>query len=152
MLKYKKILCPTDFSDPSYEALKTANEMARQFSAELCVLHVVAPIPLVQPTIAPTGFNVPLYQEELRKTAEKRLQETARKKVSKQIKVSLFVANGEAANEIVRIAKEEHVDLIVISTHGLTGWRHLIFGSVAEKVVRLAPCAVLTVRASQQEE
>jgi len=61
--------------------------------------------------------------------------------------VRQIVVLGGAADEIIRISGEEKVDLIVIATHGQTGWRHMVFGSVAEKVVRLAPCPVLTVRA-----
>ncbi|HUV14514.1 MAG TPA: universal stress protein, partial [Acidobacteriota bacterium] len=62
------------------------------------------------------------------------------------VKSRTMVSYGDPAKEIVRIAEEESVDLIVIATHGLTGWQHLVFGSVAEKVVRTAKCPVLTVR------
>lgn len=144
MLPFKKILCPTDFSEPSYEALEAANELALHFSAELILVHVVPAIPIVP---APTTFEVPLYEEELRRSAEKSLQEVREQRVAKGLQAHTFVVRGEAAHEIVRIAAEEKVDLIVIATHGVTGWRRFIFGSVAEKVVRLAPCPVLTIHA-----
>lgn len=153
MLPLKKILCPTDFSQHSYEALKVANELALKFSARLYVLHVTAPVPLITATatpmtagIGPSEFNVPFYQQELKTSAVKKLQELVKRRISKRLKVQSIVVHGNAADEIVRIAKKEKIGLIVIATHGETGFRHLIFGSVAEKVVRLAPCPVLTIR------
>jgi len=71
--------------------------------------------------------------------------------VSRELHVRQIVVLGEAADEIVRMSEEQRVDLIVIATHGQTGWRHMVFGSVAEKVVRLAPCPVLTIRAPHKE-
>jgi nucleotide-binding universal stress UspA family protein len=152
MLPFKKVLCPTDFSEPSYEALKRAQELALHFSAELCLVHAVDPIPIISAAAAPmsTGasaprFNIPLYQQELKEMAEKRLQEVIDKKISKELKVRSMVEHGKAAEEIIRVAEEEKVDLIVIATHGETGFRQLVFGSVAEKVVQHASCPVLTI-------
>jgi universal stress protein A len=71
-------------------------------------------------------------------------------RIPKEIVARPFIGHGDAGYEIVRIARDERADLIVIATHGLTGWRHLIFGSVAERVVRSAACPVLTVRAPRQ--
>lgn len=146
MLPIKKILGPTDFSEPSYDALKVANELALHFSAELYIVNVVHPI-LVETT--PTdamSFNVTLYQQELEKSTQKSLQEVIEKRTSKNLRTHRIVAYGDAADEIVRIANEENVDLIVIATHGRTGWRHLVSGSVTEKVVRIASHPVLTIR------
>lgn len=157
MLPFRKILCPTDFSQPSYEALKAANELAIHFSAELHLVHVLAPIPVITAATTPlsagaptTGFDVVLYEKELKSEAEKKLAEITDQRLSKELKVQSFLAYGKAADEIVKIAEKEKVDLVVISTHGETGFRHLIFGSVAEKVVRHAQCPVLTIRASQK--
>jgi len=144
MLPFKKILYPTDFSDPSYEALKAANELALHFSAELCVIHVVSPV--VQPPADPSGSALLVLQEE-EKAARSSLEEMVTKRISKKLLVHQFVVLGAAAEEIIQVSQKERVDLIVIATHGQTGWRHLVFGSVAEKVVRLAPCPVLTIRA-----
>lgn len=153
MLPFKKILCPTDFSEPSYEALNMANELALHFSSELLVVHIVAPIPIVPaaPTV-PVAFNVPEYQQELVTASGKMLEDLVKERVPEKIWVRTRVALGEAPDQIVKIADEEKVDLIVIATHGQTGWRRLIFGSVAEKVIRLTPHPVLTIRAPQTKE
>jgi universal stress protein A len=157
MLPFKKILCPTDFSQPSYEALKVANELALHFPAELYLVHILAPIPVITAATTPmsagaptTSFDVVLYEKELKGSAEKKLEEITDQRLSKELKVRSFLAYGKTADEIVRIAEKEKIDLIVISTHGETGFRHLIFGSVAEKVVRHAQCPVLTIRASHK--
>jgi nucleotide-binding universal stress UspA family protein len=145
MLPITKILCPTDFSEPSYEAIKVAGELAFHFDSELCVLHVVSPVPLVPMGVEPSGFNVPLYEHELETSSKKSLEEIINQMEWKDLKVRLIVVRGNAADEIVRTAEGEDADLIVIATRGRTGLDRLIFGSVAEKVVRLARCPVLTV-------
>ena len=151
MLPFKKILCPTDFSEPSYEAIKAAGELAFHFGSELCVLHVVSPVPLVPVGGEPSGFNVSLYERELEASSKGSLEEIINQMEWKDLKVRLIVLRGNAADEIVRTSEEENADLIVIATRGRTGWDRLIFGSVAEKVVRLAKCPVLTVT-SQTEK
>jgi len=154
MLPVKRILCPTDFSQPSYEGLKAANELALHFSAELYLVHIVpsVPVPMLEAPTVPEAFNLGSHQLELETSAQKSLQETVNQRVPRELSVRQIVGHGDAAREIVRIARDENVDLIVIATHGMTGWRHLVFGSVAEKVVRLAPCPVLTVRAPKEEK
>jgi nucleotide-binding universal stress UspA family protein len=152
MLPFKKILSPTDFSEPSYEALKVANELALHFSSELLVVHIVASIPLIPPgPPAPVTFNVVEYQQELEKSSRKMLEDLVKKSVPEKIWVRTLVVLGDPADRIVEIADEEQVDLIVIATHGQTGWRRFVFGSVTEKVVRLTPRPVLTIRAPQAE-
>ena len=79
--------------------------------------------------------------------AERQLNELANRLSAKNIRVRRLITHGPVADEIVAVAKNEGVDLVVIATHGATGWSRLVFGSVAEKVVRLAECPVLTVRA-----
>jgi nucleotide-binding universal stress UspA family protein len=145
MLPFKKILYPTDFSEASYEALKVANELALHFSAELYLVHVVSPAVPPSPEFA--SSVLPLQEE----SAEKSLQEVAKQRVSKELAAHQIVVLGGAAEEIIRMSEENKADLIVIGTHGQTGWRHMVFGSVAEKVVRLAPCPVLTIRAPHRE-
>ena len=148
MLPIKKILCPTDFSKPAAAALKRAEEVARHFGAELLVTHVIPPVPgphlFPDPPVA-SSFDVPLYQQELAIYAEKILKDLVSHQVSSEVRTLDLVTTGEAAPEILQIADKEQVDLIVIASHGLTGWRRLVFGSVAEKVVRQAPCPVLTI-------
>ncbi len=152
MLPINKILWPTDFSEPSYKALQSAVEMAEQFGSTLYLVHVIAPIPAVAGPMGPAGFDVSLYQEELKKSASKKLKQISEKKVSNKIKTQTVIKHGEAATEINRAAKEENMDLIVIATHGETGLGHLIFGSVAEKVVRNASSPVLTIRVSEKKD
>jgi nucleotide-binding universal stress UspA family protein/archaellum component FlaC len=152
MLPFKKILCPTDFSEPSYEAIKTSGELAFHFGSELCLLHVVSPVPVVPMGAEPSAFNVSSYEQELEDSSRKSLQEVINQLEWKELRVRLIVLRGIAADEIVRTADEEDVDLIVIATRGLTGLDRLIFGSVAEKVVRLAKRPVLTVTSPANEE
>jgi nucleotide-binding universal stress UspA family protein len=150
VLRFSKILWPTDFSDASYEALQIADELASHFRAELILLHVVHPI-AVAPSPAPSQFNGPAYQRSAEAQALQALQNIAKKKVSDNIKVRPGVLMGSAANVIVDSAAKEEADLIVIATNGETGLQRFVFGSVAEKVVRLATCPVLTIRPTSEE-
>jgi nucleotide-binding universal stress UspA family protein len=145
MLPIKLVLAPTDFSDVSVETVARARELAEHFGAELLVLHVIPPIPTL-PSDPHYNFEVPAYQEALRENAKRQIEEAAPDPVASGLKSQTLVSYGDPAKEIVRIAEEQSVDMIVIATHGLTGWQHLVFGSVAEKVVRTAKCPVLTVR------
>jgi nucleotide-binding universal stress UspA family protein len=145
MLPLKKILCPTDFSEPSFEAVKVAKEWAAFFSAELLLLHVVSPAPII-----PVGpdFVIPdlvVPEQELESSVNKSLAEMISTFGLNELKVRSQILIGNAADEIVRTAEKEQTDLIVIATHGRTGLNRLIFGSVAEKTVRMAHCPVLTV-------
>jgi universal stress protein A len=157
MLPFKRILCPTDFSEPSYEALRVASELALHFSSELLVLHVVPPIPTanVPPpppvTAVPMGFNISAYRQELEELSKRSLQEVVEQRVAKELNVHPIVVEGEAADQIIDAVNKQKIDLIIIATHGRTGWRRFIFGSVAEKVVRLAPCPVLTIQPPHEE-
>ncbi|HSF23575.1 MAG TPA: universal stress protein [Blastocatellia bacterium] len=145
MLPVKTILCPTDFSEPSYEALMYAIELATLFGAEMCVANVVPVVPPL-PTDPNFGFQIPEYERGLHADAARKLQEVIEQRVPKSLKSRTVIGHGDAGREIVRIAEDERADLIVMATTGMTGLRHILFGSVAEKVVRLASCPVLTVR------
>lgn len=144
MFAANKILCPTDFSDGSLQALATAAELAVKFEGEVYLVHVLPP--------PPTTFEgdievmIPSYEQSSHAAVERRMREIAEPLTAKGLQTQIMVAEGDAADEIVRIARDERADLIVIATHGNTGWRHLAFGSVTEKVVRLAACPVLTIR------
>jgi universal stress protein A len=155
LLPFKKILCPTDFSLPALEALQYGVELALHFGAELHLVHVIAPVPPQYPYPTPpfiADFDLAAYQQELAAAAAKALQELVAQKVASRVPTATTVVTGEAATEIVRLAVETQADLIVIATHGQTGWRQLLFGSVARKVVSLATCPVLTIRAPRAEE
>lgn len=151
MLPIKNILCPTDFSEPSYEALKVADELAAHFGA---VIHIITVVPLVPIVEAPIGvesasFNIASYQQELEGQANKSLKNVVEQKVGKDTKVSTTVLIGNAAAEVMRYATEKNMDIIVIATHGLSGWRRFISGSTTEQIVRQAACPVLTIRKPQ---
>ena len=152
MMKFKKIVWPTDFSEPSYKALESALELAKRFEAELHAVHVVGPIPMMGAPGAPMAFNVAGYRKELEADARKRLQTIVSERIPGEVEAHQHVLHGEAADRITDLANELSADLIVISTHGLTGLRHFIHGSVAEKVVRFSTCPVMSIRAPEDED
>jgi universal stress protein A len=143
MLPFKRILCPTDFSEPGCAGVKAAAEVASRFGAELILMHVVGAIPALDTPAGISTFDVAAYQRELTSSAESYLKQR-QAEIPEGIPTRVLVTHGEAGHEIVRVAEEEGVDLIVMATHGSTGWRHRIFGTVTEKVVRTAHCSVLT--------
>ena len=148
MLPIRRIVCPTDFSPAAGRAVAEATQLGLQFQAELILVHVVPVLPAV-PSDPNFTFEVPEYEQALHADAERRLGGLAAEIAPKGLAVRTAVGHGDAGSEIVRIAAEEAADLIVIATHGTTGWRHAMFGSVAEKVVRLAHRPVLTIPAQQ---
>ncbi|MCS7273444.1 MAG: universal stress protein [Fimbriimonadales bacterium] len=139
---FKKILAPTDFSEPSYKALDMAVALAQHFDAELHILHVVPPLHVVP---VPVNVEVTLYESELREAAERSMQELIAQRIPEGLTVFASVVWGDPADEIISYQKEKDIDLIVIATHGRTGWRRWVFGSVTEKVVRHPTCPVLTI-------
>jgi nucleotide-binding universal stress UspA family protein len=158
MLPIKKILWTTDFSEASKSSLPAAEELALQFEADLFVLHVVGPIPGLRvpdyPTAGPAraGFDVAAYQAELEKDARESLHEIIEKQINKKVRAKPLIAHGDAAKEIVHAADDRDADLIVISTHGRTGWKHLLFGSVAEHVVRHSRVPVLVIQSKSEQD
>ncbi len=147
MLDFRKILCPIDFSKPSYRALATANDLAGRYNAELYILHVVPPVPLVDlpPASGSAAFDVKQYESELMLSYRKTLDNAIKEYVKPEINVTKHLKMGDPAHEIVLMADNIKANVIVIATHGRTGIRRFLFGSVAEAVVRRAPCAVLTI-------
>jgi nucleotide-binding universal stress UspA family protein len=154
LLPLRKILSPTDFSDPSRLALKTANELAVHFNAELLLVHVVPPLPVTPTTMAPIDLEGNSYPLEMESATRDALHQRVAEDVSEEVKTNAVVIHGNSANvadEIVNIADREETDIIVIATHGESGWRKFIFGSVAENVIKTAPCPVLTIQASPEK-
>ena len=151
MFTPKLILAPTDFSEFSLTALETAKDLAKHYGAELLLLHVVPVIPSL-----PHGvpyFDDGVYEQQLIETAGKSLDDLADKMRAAGINVRTSVGfANDAAMEIIRTSEDQKVDLIVIPTHGMTGWRRLAFGSVTEKVVRIAECPVLVLRSKATNE
>jgi nucleotide-binding universal stress UspA family protein len=145
MFAPKRILVPVDFSEPSTRALMHAIAMAEQFGASLDVLHVV-PNPYVDD---PAGLYLPLpvtYVNDLMNDARKRLDDLLDSADRQRLRARAIVKVGDPLRQVVEYARGESVDLIVLGTHGRSGVAHLFLGSVAERVVRTAPCPVLTVR------
>lgn len=146
MVEWKKICCPVDFSEGSEAALELAADLARRFGAQLTVLHVYQP----PHTAIPVEGAVYVPQDFFESMAEKVTQELAdwKRRAEKRSEgsVTATMLSGLPFAEIKRYAKEGRFDLIVMGTEGRTGLRHLFLGSVAERVVRLADCPVLTVR------
>ncbi|MBA3913704.1 MAG: universal stress protein [Acidobacteriales bacterium] len=147
----KLILCPTDFSPASYAAVEAAVELAQHFGAELCLTYVVPSVPYLADN-PEYDFKVPEFEEMLRQSSKEKLQSIADEYVAGKAPVRIVVCDGRAADEIVNVASAQKADLIVIATHGFTGWRHMAFGSVAEHVVRTALCPVLTIRVPDTAE
>lgn len=147
---YNKILCATDFSDPSYEGLNAAADLARQFNASLAVIHVITPVPVVPttPAFAATGIELKHYLDNVEATAREELSRLATRYSSPGLEIGTAIRTGDPASEIVDYAAANRCDLIVLSTHGHSGWKRLVTGSVAEKVVRTADRAVLTIHRS----
>jgi nucleotide-binding universal stress UspA family protein len=147
----KLILAPVDFSDHSHAAVEVAADYASRLGADLLLVHAVPAIPKL-PTPG-TIFHEAEYEDELRKQADTRLKALAQDLAKKGVRVrtEVGVAN-DVGMEILRIGEHNHADLIVMATHGMTGWHRLAFGSVAEKVVKMAACPVLVLRAQLQAE
>lgn len=145
MLTIKKILCPTDFSEASLHGLDAAVDLAVLFQADLKVVNILPVMP-TSPTDPNITFEVPEFERILHKDSETKLNEILKAHVPATIKAEAVLGHGNASKEIVRMAEEDSVDLIVIATHGYSGWHHLVMGSVAEKVLRHAPCPVFAVR------
>ena len=137
MLRFRRIVCPVDFDQNSLMALRTASELAQERGATVRVLHVV-------PT--PAGPEVALPFGKLETEARAKLEKLARREIGAKADYEVEVMIGDPKIEILQLAKRLRADLIVMATHGRKGFRHIVLGSVAEAVVREAPCPVLTVR------
>ena len=147
---FPKILLPSDFSDCSAEAARTARRLAEHFGSRIVVLHV-----LDEPAALDPMFRGEVPLEMLRERMERYSRDAMDRFVAERFQgypaVETRVASGIPYREILRAARETAADLIVIGTHGRTGVEHVIFGSTAEKVVRMAPCPVLSVRQGGKE-
>ncbi len=145
MLPLRNILCPIDFSEPSQKALEVGKELAGHFSAHVHLLHVVPPIHVIPGFDAPDTIT-PSLLEDMEASANSKLMKLVEEGFPEGVETSAQVIRGDPAGEIVRAAGDLNTDVIVIATHGLTGWRRLMFGSVAAKVIRMSPCPVISIR------
>ncbi len=151
MQPFHKILVPTDFAPHSAEAIRVAASLSRIFAAPLTVMTVYQPAVV---TMVPDGvmFPVPVdIEAELAQMKAKLRQLELAAAAAGASAVSSELRQGAPFDEIIANAREGAFDLIVMGTHGHTGLKHVLLGSVTEKVVREAPCAVLTVRLPEEE-
>ena len=140
----KKILAPTDFSPASQKALTYALRFADNFGSELTLLHVLEPA--ISPAFAGLPPSPAFSEEEMVDTQESLRALVNSARAAGVAGARSTIRTGVATHEIVEAAKELDVDLIVIATHGYTGWKHFAIGSTAARVARAAPCPVLVVR------
>jgi universal stress protein A len=153
MASLNKILVPTDFSEDSTNALQYAQELARKFGSEIILLHVVQVITPIAIGPTPGGGYDPVAMETMGKIADeqRQLSEQELKRQVEQLtgaglRARAVLRTGSPFVEIISAASTEKADLITMGTHGRTGLAHILMGSTAERVVRKAPCPVLTVR------
>jgi nucleotide-binding universal stress UspA family protein len=144
-LSIKKVLVPIDFSDYSKSALKYAINFAKQFNAEIILIYVVEPI-IYPPDFSMGQIAIPSVNTEWDDRAKEELNKLAKNEIPSDLKSKTIIKTGKPFVEIIETASEEDVDVIIIATHGRSGVEHILFGSTAEKVVRKAPCPVLTLR------
>jgi len=146
VIEIKSILAPTDFSAHSEQAIRYACRLAERLGSELHLLHVLSEIL----PAGPDPLLMPVMPAQFYKENEVRAQETLEKALDpswgKPAAVINAVRWGSPVESIVSYVVDHGVDLIIIATHGRTGLSHLLLGSVAERIVREAPCPVLTIR------
>ncbi len=141
----KKVLVPIDFSDYSKSSLRYAVNFAKKFNAEIYLIYVVEPV-IYPPDFSMGQIAIPSVNAEWDERAREELKNLAKTEIPEGVKVKTILKNGKPFLEIIDTASEENIDLIIIATHGHSGVEHILFGSTAEKVVRKAPCPVLTLR------
>ena len=146
----KRIVCPTDFSDAAVAAERQALPLARAFGAEIVLLHVATEAPLWRESVF--SANLAAVFEAQRKWTEDALAQRAVGLAAEGVPARSVVRVGAAWSEIVRVAADEHADMIVMGTQGRTGLDRLLLGSVAERVIRHASCPVLTVRPNRESQ
>jgi nucleotide-binding universal stress UspA family protein len=144
MNEINTVLVATDFSENAQPAIDAAITVAKTFGADLHVVHAFqTPVPIVSPyeVVVPDGFL-----EQARDSAARSLLAVEEKVKSEGLAVTTHLTEVPAAPSIVRVAEKVDADLVVVGTHGHTGIKHIVLGSVAERTLRLAPCSVLTVK------
>ena len=148
MISLKKILVPTDFSEQSVKAIRYGTELATKFGAELHLLHAVETLPIMYGEGG--AYLLPDTVAEVVAATVKHLDELKIDSAD-ELQVIRKVVQGHPFVEIVRYAKNNATDLIVVGTHGRGAVAHMLLGSVAEKVVRKASCPVLVVRDEEHD-
>jgi nucleotide-binding universal stress UspA family protein len=144
-----RILAPVDFSPSSRAALETAADLAGHFHAQLYLLHVM---PIFSSSTLPDFVPEEKFLEQERTEAEAKFTRVREALAAKGLSVATILEEGnDVASNIMEVAEREKIDLLVISTHGLTGWHPLVFGSIAEKVVKMVQCPLLLLRSGKRD-
>ena len=146
---HKKILVPVDFSDCSQKAVQYAIGFANQLGAEIVLLHATY-LGYIYSVEGTALYDIPGLQKAARKKAERQMQKLVRAAKFGDVKFETVFTEASPVLDICDFAKHHDLDLIITSTHGLTGFEHVLIGSIAEKVVRHAPCSVLVVPSHPQ--
>lgn len=149
MIAFNEILVPTDFSDHSLRAVEYAVEIAEKFSSELKIVYVIEPL-LQAADVAWSSVDFDKLNQAHGESAEKQLEALVKERIPESVSAECVILYGKPLVEIVKQAKTDNADLIVMATHGRGVISHILMGSTAEKVVRKAPCPVLTVKHSTQ--
>lgn len=147
-LQIRSILVPIDFSKPSLQAVECAIPLAKKFGAQLHLVHVYAPD---YPPASMAAMLLVVPELEVGKRVRRHLRDVAKKYSLRLGREDIHALRGRPFEEICRLAREKAVDLIVTSTRGLTGLKHLTLGSTAERIVRYSPCPVLVVRPTNRK-
>lgn len=149
-MKFQRILCPTDFSPAAYEALKAAASLALDYSSELLVVNVVEPMPVytMADTVPPTYLRQ--YMADMKAASREQMNNLVNKVIFAKIRVKPLIESGPPADRIVEAADRKRADLIVIATHGHSGWRRFVFGSVTERVIKSTTKPVLIIQPPQK--
>lgn len=149
---FKEIAYCTDFSDNALEAFQVARELAWRYGAHLHILHAIVTFsaPLHE-AYMPMEYDAK-FVERVSLAAKNSIEERYISQLKEKQHYSIHLLSGYPATEIIEFARENKIDLIVMGSHGLTGLAHVFFGSTADRVVRKAPCSVLTVRFPEKQE
>ena len=145
MVRLRKVLFPTDLSEPAEAGWTHALVFAKEFGAEIVLLHVVAEPPRLAEAYE-MGFTPDRFVQAVSEEARRLMADMIAKAADWKVPITPQVRRGVEFREIIEAARDHEADLIVMGTHGRTGLAHALLGSVAEKVVRKAPCPVLTVK------
>ncbi|OGW53013.1 MAG: hypothetical protein A2Z60_00070 [Nitrospirae bacterium RIFCSPLOWO2_02_42_7] len=146
MTEFGKILFPTDFSESAENASRYALSLAKKYGSKVYVIHVIEPFTYT----TEFGLDFSAQLKEMEASARRLLDDVAASIKKTNLDVESVLITGEPFVEIIKYARKEQVDLIVMATHGRSGIEHMLMGSVAEKVVRKSPCPVLTIKKSGQ--
>ena len=144
-----KILLPIDFSPSSQAALEMAADLAQRFQAELYLVNVIPEFPT---TTIPDFIPEAAFLEQAREFADIHLAKCKAALVTRGVRSTFSVEVGnDVVGNIMEVVERERIDMVVISTHGISGWHPLVFGSIAEKVIKLAQCPLLLLHSAKPE-